>query len=112
DRMDASLAPPLAHANEAKRTFAGHGLDLHASCDLVHASLQVQQGAQATVRLRYTLAGHPTDTLVPVKRIDGRWYLSDYLRHAREAVRSADPPAGPQPALGHNVDDAKPTFPV
>lgn len=110
--MDASLERLGAFANEAKRIFAGHGLDLDASFDSVQASLQVQQGDQATVRLRYTLAGHPIDTLVPVERIDGRWYLSDYLRHAREAVRSADPPAGPQPALGHNVDDAKPAFPV
>src|SRR5690606_30706841 len=110
--MDASLERLGAFANEAKRIFAGHGLDLDASFDSVQASLQVQQGDQATVRLRYTLAGHPIDTLVPVERIDGRWYLSDYLRHAREAVRSADPPAGPQPALGHNVDAAKPAFPV
>ncbi|MGY0612609.1 MULTISPECIES: hypothetical protein [unclassified Luteimonas] len=97
--MDASLERFGIFANEAKRVLAGHGLDLDSTFDSVQAALQVQQGDQATVRLRYTLAGSPIDTVVAMERVDDRWYLSDYLRHAREAVRAAGLPAGPQPGL-------------
>ena len=109
--MDASLARIGAFANEAKAVLAGYGLDLDAAFDSVDAGLQVQQGDRATVRLRYTLAGATIDTVIDMERIDGQWYLADYLRHAREAaavigepVEPAGPgePAAPQaaPAAG------------
>ena len=44
------------------------------------------RGTQAKVRMRYTLGGSPVEAVVEVERIGDRWYLSDYLRHARQAV--------------------------
>ena len=98
--MDASLTRFGGFSREAKAVLAGYGLDLDAAFDSVDASLQVQQGDRATVRLRYALAGSAIDTLIDLERIDGRWYLADYLRHAREAVAGFDPattPSVPQP---------------
>ncbi|MBD7987330.1 hypothetical protein H9645_04745 [Luteimonas sp. Sa2BVA3] len=101
--MDASLQRVGAFSLEARAVLAGYGLDLDAALDGAQASLQVQQGDRATVRLRYTLAGSAIDTVLDMERIDGRWYLSDYLRHAREAAGAPvdgqpDVPATPAPA--------------
>lgn len=92
--MDASLARVGTFSLEARAVLATYGLDLDAMFDSVEASLQVQQGDHAEVRLRYELAGSRVDTLVPVERVRGRWYLSDYLRHAREAAGPLSAPAG------------------
>lgn len=105
--MDATLTRLGAFSLEARAALsAGYGLDLDATFDSVDASLHVQEGDQAQVRLRYVVAGSEVDTLLPMERIDGRWYLSDYLRHAREAV------GGAASALGHNDADADPAFPL
>ena len=103
--MDASLQRLGTFSTEAKAVLAGYGLDLDAAFDSVEASLQVQQGDRATVRLRYTLAGTAIDTVVPVERIEGRWYLSDYLRHARAA-------AGPLSAPEPDPESSAPAGPV
>lgn len=60
-----------------------YGLDSDAALRSLRVSLQQQTGDQATLRLQYTLAGQPIDALVPAERIDGHWYLSDFVRHAR-----------------------------
>jgi len=106
--MDESLRRMGAFSTEAKAVLAGYGLDLDAAFDSVEASLQVQRGDQATVRLRYTLAGMPIDTVVPVERIDGRWYLSDFLRHARDAAGRR----GPEPPPAQDPGSAAPAGPV
>lgn len=98
--MEASLARIGGFSNEARAVLAGYGLDLDAAFDSVNASLQVQQGDRATVRLRYELAGSTVDTLVELERIDGQWYLSDYLRHAREASAGVAADGG----TGHPVE--------
>lgn len=98
--MDVFLARSGHFANAAKAVLAGYGLDLDAALDGVDASLQVQRGDEASVRLRYTLAGTAIDTLVELERIDGRWYLTDYLAHARAAAAAGDPaPAAMDPDL-------------
>ncbi|MBJ6979150.1 hypothetical protein [Luteimonas sp. MC1895] len=94
--MEASLRRIGAFSLEARSVLAGYGLDLDAAFDSAQASLQVQQGDRASVRLRYELAGSPVDTVLDMERIDGRWYLSDYLRHAREAA--GDDAGRPTPA--------------
>ncbi|WP_132985913.1 hypothetical protein [Luteimonas terricola] len=98
--MEASLGRIGAFTLEARAVLAGYGLDLDAAFDSVEASLQVQQGDRATVRLRYVLAGGAIDTVVDMERIDGRWYLADYLRHARAAAGTVELPADPPPAPG------------
>lgn len=71
-----------------KQALRPYGLDLDASLDGLRASLQQQTGDTATVRMRYQLGGQPVDALVALQRVEGRWYLTDYLRHARVAVGS------------------------
>lgn len=107
--MDVSLQRLGAFSTEAKAVLAGYGLDLDAAFDSVDASLQIQQGDRATVRLRYTLAGTLIDTVVPLERIDGRWYLSDYLRHARAA---AGPVSVPDAPPAQDPESAAPAGPV
>jgi len=73
-----------------KHALASYGLDLDASLDAMRVSLQQQTGDTARVRMQYPFAGQDIDTIVAVERIDGHWYLSDYLHHATSAV--ATPP--------------------
>jgi hypothetical protein len=41
--------------------------------------------------MRYRIGTQDIDTVLSVRRIDGRWYLDDYLKHARAAVAPAQP---------------------
>ena len=76
-----------------KDTLRSYDLDLDESLDAMTLSLDHQDGDRARVRMRYRLAGQAIDTLVAVERIDGRWYLSDFLRHARAAAAPPPTPA-------------------
>lgn len=73
-----------------------YGLDLDAAMRSVEASLMQQTGDSARLRLRYSLAGRDIDTVIPVVRIDGHWYLANYVARA-EASLPAPPPAPAQP---------------
>ncbi len=84
------LTPVIA---ALKDTLRSYDLDLDESLDAMTLSLDHQDGDQARVRMRYRLAGQAIDTLVAVERIDGRWYLSDFLRHARAAAAPPPTPA-------------------
>lgn len=77
---------PLMRAG--KRRLGAYGLDLDQTFDSVEATLETQTGDTAQVRMRYLLAGRPVDALIPVERHAGRWYVSDFLRHARAAAAS------------------------
>jgi len=77
------LGPFLA---ASKQAFASYGLDLDATLDGLTATLVQQTGDAATVRVRYTLGTQVVDTLLQVQRIDGRWYLEDYLRNAEASL--------------------------
>lgn len=70
-----------------------YGLDIDASLRSLHVSLVEQTGDQARLRLQYTLAGTPIDTLATAVRIDGRWYLADYVQDAQRSL--AAPPSRP-----------------
>jgi len=99
--MDESLRRMTPFAAAVKQVLAGYGLDLDASLAALDASLQAQTGDTAQVRMRYLLGGQPVDTVVEVERHDGRWYLSDVLRHARAALeRPATVVPAPAPASG------------
>lgn len=84
--MDDSLRRMGPFAAAFKQAVARYNLDLDASLDGMQATLQQQTGDTAQVRMRYRLGDTDIDTVVPVQRIDGRWYVSDYLQHARAAV--------------------------
>ena len=88
------LTPVVAALKESLRAY---DLDLDRSLDAMTLSLVSQEGDRARVRMRYPLDGKTIDTVVAVERIDGRWYLSDFLRHARAAAAVPQEPAGPAP---------------
>lgn len=95
--MDASLRRIGPFTAALKLVLLRYGLDVDGGLGTLDASLQQQTGDQATVRMRYRFAGQDIDTTVSLQRIGGRWYLSDYLRHA-EAALAAPPPAAPSSA--------------
>ncbi|MCA1714971.1 MAG: hypothetical protein LC715_07665, partial [Gammaproteobacteria bacterium] len=94
--MAASLRRLSPFLRTAKQVLDGYGLRLDDSLGELQAGLLRQTGDTAQVRMRYTLGGHPIDTVIEVERHGGRWYLSDYLRHAEAAV-AAQPVAAPLP---------------
>lgn len=95
--MEQSLRRMHPFAQATTQVLAGYGLDLDAGLGALDASLQSQTGDTAKVRMRYLLGGQPIDTVVEVERHDGRWYLSDVLRHARAALAQPAAPAATAP---------------
>jgi hypothetical protein len=85
--MDDSLRRLSGFLRAAKQVLAGYGLRLDDSLRDLRAEVVSQQGAKAKVRMRYVLGGSPVEAVVEVERIDGRWYLVDYLRHAEAAAK-------------------------
>ncbi|KRA54279.1 hypothetical protein ASD77_06585 [Pseudoxanthomonas sp. Root65] len=75
---------------EAKATFARYGLPLDTTFTDLRTGLVEEKGDTATVRIHYPLGEREIDTVVSLTRRDGRWYLTDYLRHA-DAVLAAVP---------------------
>lgn len=80
NRLSPFLATLLAQLHQQ------YGLDIDASLRGLHVSLTQQTGDQAQLRLQYTLAGHPIDAVVPVVRLDGHWYLRDFVARAETSV--------------------------
>jgi hypothetical protein len=93
--MTASLQRLSGFLSTLKSVLASYGLPLDQTLGALRAETVSQDGARAKVRMRYTLGGRPVDAVVDVERIAGRWYLSDYLRHARAAVEAGQPGANP-----------------
>jgi hypothetical protein len=96
--MDEGLRRTGRFAAAFKQAVAAYGLDLNADLATLHATLLQQTGDTARVRMRYRFAGADIDTIVPMQRIDGRWYLVEFLRHAEAAasigtLAAATPPA-------------------
>ncbi|TWT22433.1 hypothetical protein FQY83_05255 [Luteimonas marina] len=78
-----------------KQVLAAYGFDLDADLRDMQVQLQSQTGDLARVRMQYALAGTPIDTVVNLERRDGRWYVSDFLRHAEAAVAHRGPDERP-----------------
>ena len=68
-----------------------YGLDLDATMRGMQATLLQQTGDSARLRVRYELAGQPIDAVVPVVRIDGHWYLRDYVARAEASTQPRAP---------------------
>lgn len=108
--MAASLQRLSGFLRTLKTVLASYGLGLDDSLGALRADTVSQDCARAKVRMRYTLGGQPVEAVVDVERIAGRWYLSDYLRHARAAVGSAGqattgPKAGSEPGTATAVHE-------
>lgn len=81
---------------QAKTLLAGYGLSLDRSFSELRTELVEQKGDRARVRVHYTLGDsrlgdgrlgdREIDTVVSLERRAGHWYLSDYLRHAQQAL--------------------------
>lgn len=84
--MDASLVRLSGFLRVLKQVLGNYGLDLDASLRGLQAETVEQQGDRARVRMRYVLGGTPVEATVEAERVGGRWYLSDYLRHAEAAA--------------------------
>ena len=93
DRSLGRLGPCFARF---KKVLVGYGLDIDSSLAGASVALVEQTGDHARLSLDYTLAGQPVTAEVRVERRDGRWYLTDLLRHAEAA-------AGPAPPTGETV---------
>lgn len=89
--MEAGLQRLSGFLRVLKQVLAGYGLGLDESLGGLRAHVVSQQGDRARVRMQYRLGGSEIQAVVEVERIGRRWYLSDYLRHARTAVAA---PAG------------------
>ncbi|WP_298577468.1 hypothetical protein [uncultured Luteimonas sp.] len=88
--MEASLQRMSRVLATGKQVLASYGFDLDADLAAMDVQLQSQTGDVARVRMQYALAGTPIDTVVNLERRDGVWYVSDFLRHAEDAVARAD----------------------
>jgi len=92
--MDASLnriSPFLATLLAQLRQQ--YGLDLDAALRGMQVRLLDQTGDLARLRLQYSLAGRPIDAVAPAVRIDGHWYLADFVQRAQASLagKSGDP---------------------
>lgn len=65
-----------------------YGLDIDASLRSLHVSLLRQTGDRAELRLEYSFAGTRIDALAPAVRIDGHWYLANYVRRAEQSLQA------------------------
>ncbi len=83
DRMSPFVATLLAQLRTQ------YGLDLDASLRGLNVQLLEQTGDSARLRLRYRLAGSDIDAIVPAVRIDGHWYLADFVARAEASLVDA-----------------------
>ncbi len=81
-----------------KQALRGYDLDLDQSLDAMRTTLVSREGDRARVRMRYPLGKVEIDTVVSMERVDGHWYLSDYLRHLRALAVPAPVPVPTAPA--------------
>lgn len=81
---------------ETKATFARYGLPLDTTFADLRTGLVQQQGDTATVRIHYPLGEREIDTVVSLERRGKNWYLTDYLRHAEEALSAVQADAAPE----------------
>jgi len=78
DALD-RIAPVMA---AFKQALALYGLDINA----LLADARVHAFSQSEVELRYWLGENEITAIIPVEQIDGRWYVSDFVRRVREAA--------------------------
>jgi hypothetical protein len=98
--MERSLARLGPFFARFKQVLRGYGLDLDQTLAGARVTLLEQTGDRARVTLDYTLDGQPVSAVMQLERHDGRWYLSDLLRHADAAAGPVAPDkADPAPAL-------------
>jgi hypothetical protein len=73
-----------------KQVLASYGLSWDATLAGLRTGLVEQKGDQATVKMRYTVAGTDVDVQVPLQRVDGRWYLARTLEEVTALLKAAE----------------------
>ena len=81
-----------------KAVLADYGLPLDQSFAGLTTELLEKKGDQASVRIEYPLGKRTINTVVSLERRGGRWYLSDTLRHAEQALAGTGEAAPDSPA--------------
>ena len=71
-----------------------YGLDIDASLRGMDARLLEQTGDSARLRLQYSLGSREIDAIVPAVRIDGHWYLADFVHHAEASLATGTAATG------------------
>lgn len=71
-----------------------YDLDIDASLRALRVTLLQQTGDTARLRLQYPLAGRDIDAVVPAVRIDGHWYLADFVQRAEASLGAEAGAAG------------------
>ena len=93
-----------------KQVFGLYGLGLDETLAGLRAERTRQTGDQAWVKVSYRLAGKPVETELAAVRIEGRWYLVDYVK----AIQVIDPAAveaasgGPSAPARDGADHSRP----
>jgi hypothetical protein len=93
---------------QAKALLAGYGLPLDRSFSELRTVLVEQKGDQARVRVHYPLGDREIDTVVSLQRRAGRWYLTDYLRHAEQALAIPAEEQAPESQIGPGIQAPPP----
>ena len=84
--MDASLKALVPLYIAAKQMLALYGLGVDAALASVRAETVKVEGDRASVKVRYSVAEDDIETVVDAVRVDGRWYLADYLKAAEASL--------------------------
>ena len=84
--MDGSLERLSPFFAATKVVLADYGLPLDQSFAGLTTELVEKKGDKASVRIEYPLGKRRVNTVVSMERHAGRWYLSDTLRHAEQAL--------------------------
>jgi len=90
--IDDGLRRLSAFAKVMKDVLAGYGLDLDATLAGMRATELERDGDRARVRMQYRFGGRDIDATIAVERHEGRWYCTDFLRHAEAATGAAPAP--------------------
>lgn len=106
--MTASLQRLSPFFVQAKALLAGYGLPLDQTFRELRVGLVEEKATRPGSACITRWAAGEIDTVVSLRRKDGRWYLGDYLRHAEQALA---PPAG-ETAVSSEVPTVPPPDPT
>ncbi|PJK05228.1 hypothetical protein CO610_11115 [Lysobacteraceae bacterium NML95-0200] len=74
-----------------KQILELYGLDVNQTLASVRVETVSENGDEAELRVSYELAGRPVKTVMQAVRVQGRWYLADYLQAARASLDAKTP---------------------
>ncbi len=104
--MEGSLKALVPLYIAFKQMLGLYGLGVDATLASLQAETVSSEGDAAEVRVHYLLDGREIQTVIRAIRVDGRWYLADYLDAARESLPPPEPdPATIAPAAGDPAAD-------